>query len=203
MRLPFFIAFRYLFSKKKISAINIINAIAMIGFGVGAFAMVVILSAFNGFEVLVEGLINNYDPDIKITSKHKKVFVQDGELIDWVKEQENVKAVSSVLEEKVVIKFNDRQEIAKIKGVDQSYYSSGFDSLIVMGDFNLGDSFEKSSVFWSRFIFKTWNIPGKPFSRNRICSKKGSGIQQPKSHCIFKYSSNSSQWIIYSSRRDR
>jgi len=53
LRLPRFIAIRYLFSKKKINAINVINGIAMTGFGVGAFAMVVILSVFNGFEAVV------------------------------------------------------------------------------------------------------------------------------------------------------
>ena len=80
MRLPIFIAYRYLFSKKKINAINIITTIAALGFGVGAFAMVVILSAFNGFENLIAGLINNYDPEIKITATGRKTFEFTNEL---------------------------------------------------------------------------------------------------------------------------
>ena len=160
MRLPFFIAFRYLFSRKKINAINIINGIAMIGFGVGAFAMVVILSAFNGFEVLVQELINNYDPDIKITSTHKKVFPEDQTMLLSLKDIPEVKQVSAVLEEKVVIKFNDRQEIAKIKGVDETYYKGGFDSLIVMGSFDLGDSARESSVFGAGLSSKLGIFPG-------------------------------------------
>jgi lipoprotein-releasing system permease protein len=77
VRLSLFISYRYLFSKKKINAINIITAIAMLGFGVGSFAMIIVLSTFNGFENIVEGMINNYDPDIKITAKGKKTFVLD------------------------------------------------------------------------------------------------------------------------------
>ncbi|MBR9859244.1 ABC transporter permease [bacterium] len=160
MRLSLFIAYRYLFSKKKINAINIINAIAMLGFGVGAFAMIVILSAFNGFETLVEGLINSYDPDIKISAKHKKVFERDEALNEKILAFDEVLGLSEVLEEKVVIKFNDRQEIARIKGVDRNYNSSGFDSLMVLGTFDLGDTSDFAAVFGAGLAGKLGIFPG-------------------------------------------
>ncbi len=97
MRLPLFIAYRYLFSKKKVNAINIITGIAMLGFGVGAFAMIVVLSTFNGFENIVEGMINNYDPEIKITARGKKTFTYSEALAAQIKSIENVANVSEAL----------------------------------------------------------------------------------------------------------
>lgn len=53
MNFPFYIAKRYLFSKKSTHAINIISAISVIGVAVATMAMVVVLSGFNGFSDLV------------------------------------------------------------------------------------------------------------------------------------------------------
>jgi lipoprotein-releasing system permease protein len=160
VRLPLFIAYRYLFSKKKINAINIITGIAMLGFGVGAFAMIVVLSAFNGFETLVADLINNYDPDIKITAKGKKTFVLSDNVKNKIVALEEVEGVSGCLEEKVVIKFNDRQEIARIKGVDESFNEAKFDSLVVLGSFSLGDSSQSFGVFGVGLASKLNLFPG-------------------------------------------
>lgn len=160
MRLPLFIAYRYLFSKKRINAINIITAIAMLGFGVGAFAMIVVLSAFNGFENLVEGLINNYDPAIQITAKNAKTFKADNTFIAALEETEGVTNVVKCLEEKVVIKYNDKQEIARIKGVDGNFNSSRFDSLMVLGDFHLGDTSTPFGVFGGGLASKLSLFPG-------------------------------------------
>ena len=160
MRLPIFIAYRYLFSKKKINAINIITAIAMLGFGVGAFAMVVILSAFNGFENIVENLINTYDPEIQITATGKKTFEFTDEIKTKIQAIEDVQLASSSLEEKVVLKYNNHQEIAKIKGVDTLFNVAKFDSLVVMGSFNLGDSTSRFGVFGGGLASKLGLFPG-------------------------------------------
>ena len=160
MRLPLFIAYRYLFSKKKVNAINIITGIAMLGFGVGAFAMIVVLSTFNGFENLVEGMINNYDPEIRITAKAKKTFVYTSELESKISAIEGVNRVSEVLEEKVVVKYDEHQEIGKIKGVSENYNTGKFDSLIVIGNFNLGDSSGYFGVFGGGLSGKLNLFPG-------------------------------------------
>ena len=162
MRLPLFIAYRYLFSKKKINAINVITAIAMLGFGVGGFAMVVVLSTFNGFENIVEATINNYDPDIKITAKGKKTFVYNDALKSKVEQEIAVINVSKSLEEKVVIKYDQHQEIAKIKGVDSDFEASKFDSLMVIGNFMLGDTARSFGVFGGGLANKLNLFPGSP-----------------------------------------
>lgn len=162
MRLPLFIAYRYLFSKKKINAINVITAIAMLGFGVGGFAMVVVLSTFNGFENIVEATIDNYDPDIKITAKGKKTFIYNDALKSKVEQEIAVINVSKSLEEKVVIKYDQHQEIAKIKGVDSDFEASKFDSLMVIGNFMLGDTARSFGVFGGGLANKLNLFPGSP-----------------------------------------
>ena len=162
MRLTLFIAYRYLFSKKKINAINVITAIAMLGFGVGGFAMVVVLSTFNGFENIVEATINNYDPDIKITARGKKTFIYNDDLKSKVEQEIAVINVSKSLEEKVVIKYDQHQEIAKIKGVDSDFEASKFDSLMVIGNFMLGDTARSFGVFGGGLANKLNLFPGSP-----------------------------------------
>lgn len=160
MRLPLFIAYRYLFSKKKINAINIITAIAVLGFGVGSFAMIVVLSAFNGFENLVDGLINNYDPAIQITAKGKKTFIPSEELLQQIQAESVVGSIVPCLEEKVVIKYNNKQEIARIKGVGQQFNAERFDSLMVLGEFKLKDSSGHFGVFGGGLASKLSLFPG-------------------------------------------
>jgi lipoprotein-releasing system permease protein len=162
VRLSLFIAYRYLFSKKKINAINIITAIAMLGFGVGSFAMIIVLSTFNGFENIVEGMINNYDPDIKITAKGKKTFVLDSAISEQLKNSEEVSYYTPVLEEKVVIKYDQHQEIARIKGIDPSSPHGTLDSLVVLGEFYLGDSLKNFGVFGAGLAKKLNLFPGSP-----------------------------------------
>ncbi|MDA9319986.1 FtsX-like permease family protein [bacterium] len=151
-----------MFSKKKINAINVITAIAMLGFGVGGFAMVVVLSTFNGFENIVEATIDNYDPDIKITAKGKKTFIYNDDLKSKVEQEIAVINVSKSLEEKVVIKYDQHQEIAKIKGVDSDFEASKFDSLMVIGNFMLGDTARSFGVFGGGLANKLNLFPGSP-----------------------------------------
>lgn len=66
MNYPFFIARRYLFSKKKTHAINVISLISVIGVAVATTALVVVMSVFNGFQDLVASFFTNFDPQIKV-----------------------------------------------------------------------------------------------------------------------------------------
>ena len=162
MRLPLFIAYRYLFSKKKINAINIITAIAMLGFGVGAFAMVAVLSTFNGLSEIVEGTINNYDPDLKISAAKSKTFVFNQDLVQKIQQLDEVKNITNTLEEKVVLKYDDHQEIARIKGVGPNFDANKFDTLMVLGSFELGDSSSNYGVFGGGLSNKLNLFPGSP-----------------------------------------
>ena len=134
----------------------------MLGFGVGSFAMIIVLSTFNGFENIVEGMINNYDPDIKITAKGKKTFVLDSSISEQLKNSEEVSYYTPVLEEKVVIKYDQHQEIARIKGIDPSSPHGTLDSLVVLGEFYLGDSLKNFGVFGAGLAKKLNLFPGSP-----------------------------------------
>jgi lipoprotein-releasing system permease protein len=74
LNLPFFIARRYLVSKKKQHIINIISIISAVGICVGTFALVIVLSVFNGFDGLIKSYFSMLDPDIKIAAKEGKYF---------------------------------------------------------------------------------------------------------------------------------
>ena len=133
----------------------------MFGFGVGAMAMIIVLSAFNGFEVLVGNLINTYDPDLRITLDGKKTFGWDADLRSLT-DVEGVHSISASLEDKVVVKYNDHQEIARIRGVDQEFDVARFDSLLIMGDFDLGDASSSLGVFGVGLSSKLSLFPGSP-----------------------------------------
>jgi len=139
MRFALYIARRYLFAKKSRNAINIISAISMLGVGVGAMALVVILSVFNGFDEVVKSLFNAFDPDIKITAVEGKVFDPNPQL-DELKQIPGVLAVAGILEENALLKYDDRQHIATIKGADESFIQvTGIDSMVYEGDMILKD----------------------------------------------------------------
>lgn len=139
MRFPLYIARRYLFARKNQNAINIISAISMLGVGVGAMALVVILSVFNGFDAVVKSLFNAFDPDVKITAVEGKTFVPD-QRFEELKSLPGVLNVAEILEENALLKYDDRQHIATIKGADESFIKvTGIDSMIYEGDMVLKD----------------------------------------------------------------
>lgn len=138
MRLSQFIARRYLFSKNNPNAINIISGISVVGFAVGAMALVSVLSVFNGFESLVQSLYNSFDPDIKITVVEGKVFSIDSLPLEQISRTEGVKAVAYTLEENVALRYDERQTIATLKGVSDDFIRvSRIDSMIFEGEFLL------------------------------------------------------------------
>ena len=121
MRLAAFIAKRYLFAKKSHNVINIISAISAIGMAIGTAALVIILSIYNGFDMLVKDMMGNVEPDLLITPASGKVFVPQGETYDWIYDQDNVKNMCSVLQEQVFISYDGQQGLAQVKGVDWIY----------------------------------------------------------------------------------
>ncbi|MEA3460940.1 MAG: FtsX-like permease family protein [Bacteroidota bacterium] len=140
MNLPFYIAKRYLLGKKSQNAINIISGISVLGITTGTMALVIVLSVFNGFDSLVKALYNTFDPDIQITSVEGKTFSPDRETLQNVLSIPGVSAVSEVLEENVLLLYNDRQHIATVKGVDDAFTNvSGLDSMVYDGEMKLKD----------------------------------------------------------------
>ena len=141
MNLPFYIARRYLFSKKSHNAINIISAAAVCGIAVATMAMVCTLSVFNGFQGLVSDMFSLFDPEIKITPAKGKVFDSQSEVILKVKQLPEIAVFSEVLEDNVLLNYYDRQVPATLKGVSGNFAALvPIDKALVDGKFQLVDS---------------------------------------------------------------
>ncbi len=127
-----------MFSKNNKNAINIISGISVAGFAVGSFALVVVLSVFNGFEGLVVSLYNSFDPDMKIVATKGKVFNPDTTKIAELKNIDGILHVTEVLEENALLKYGDKQTFATIKGVGGGFTKySGLDTMMVEGELTL------------------------------------------------------------------
>ena len=142
-----FIAFRYLFSKKSQSAINLISLISMVGVMVSTMALVCVLSVFNGFSDVIEKSFSSFDPELKISSANGKTF--DFEQVSGkILSNENVALFTKVLSDNALIAYNDNQTPIVLKGVDENY-SKIFspDSLMLSGNFRLFDfDFDVSAI---------------------------------------------------------
>jgi lipoprotein-releasing system permease protein len=134
VNLPFYIAKRYLVAKKSQNAINIISWISVFSVAVGTFALVVVLSAFNGLEKLVESLFESFDTDVRIELKKGKTF--DANTVNYavLTQIKGVKNYTKVLKEVCGVRYKGQQTIVQIKGVDESYLEmSNIGSNIVEG----------------------------------------------------------------------
>ena len=118
MNLPFFFAWRYLFAKKSHNVINIISAISAVGMATGTAALIIILSIYNGFDSLVRSMMNDFDPDILISPAEGKTFIPEGQVYDWIYEQDMVKNMSCVITENVFMNYDGKQGMVTAKGVD-------------------------------------------------------------------------------------
>lgn len=137
MNLSLYIARRYLLGKKSRNAINIISAISVVGVLTGTMALVIVLSVFNGFDSVVKSLFNTFDPEIRITATEGKTF-DPGNKLGELQALPGVEAVSRILEENVLLLYDEKQHIATMKGVDENYSSvSGIDSMVYEGSMTL------------------------------------------------------------------
>lgn len=134
MDFPLYIAKRYLFSKSSSNAVNIITAVSILGVAVGTMALLVVLSAFAGLEKFSTSMLSTFDPDIKITSVEGKTFLYTDDIDGLVSNDKDIKAYTKTLEEKVFLRYRDKEFISKIKGVDTSFTKVNFvDSAIYAG----------------------------------------------------------------------
>lgn len=138
MNFTFEIAKRYLLAKKSTSAVNVITWISIMGITIGTSALILILSVFNGFESLLSGLYNSFNPDIKIVPTEGKYFELDSTQIIQMNEISGIISLSKTVEEVCIFEYKDIQKVGIIKGVDENYNSvTSIDSTIVIGDFVL------------------------------------------------------------------
>ncbi len=138
MRLSFFIAKRYLISKKSHNLINIISIISVVGLSVGTMALIVVLSVFNGFEDVIKSLYTTFNADLQVTPAVGKTFQYCDFPYEKIIGVEGVEGISEVVEEDALFKYMDKQHIARIKGVSDNFVElSRIDTMTVNGSFIL------------------------------------------------------------------
>ncbi|WP_236139179.1 FtsX-like permease family protein [Mongoliitalea daihaiensis] len=141
MNTSFFIAGRYFRSKKKKNFITVLSIITMVGVAVGAMALVIVLSVFNGLEELVRGLYASFDADLKIEASQGKSFRIEQNTFQKIEDLEGVSLVTEVIEDNALFNYRNYQHLARIKGVSDNYLSqSRFEQGYVWGDLDLGSS---------------------------------------------------------------
>ena len=121
MNFPFYIARRYLFSKKSHHAINIISAISVCGVAFATLALVCTLSVFNGFQDLVATFFTAFDPELKIVPTHGKVFDGKDSLLLQIKTLPEVAVYSESVEDNVMVQYQGKQAMAVLKGVEDNF----------------------------------------------------------------------------------
>ena len=140
LHLPLYISGRYLFSRKSTNAINIITGIATLGISVGTAALILILTVFNGFEDLVNGMMGNFNPDVAVTPATGKTFRIDSSRISSLQGINGVKEVGLSLEEVAFFEYAKIQDFGIIKGVSRNYKNIvNIDSTIQEGIFKTED----------------------------------------------------------------
>ncbi|MDR0768625.1 MAG: FtsX-like permease family protein [Dysgonamonadaceae bacterium] len=139
MNFPFYIAKRYLFSKKSHNAVNIISIVAICGVSVATMATVCSLSVLNGFRGLMEEMFSAFDPELRITSVEGKTFNPEA-LVGEIRALPDVELIAESLEDNVMVNYRGRQGLAILKGVSDDFISiADFASTLIDGDTVLKD----------------------------------------------------------------
>jgi len=138
LNLSTYIAKRYLFAKKSHNAINYITSISVACITIGTMALIIVLSVFNGFDVVIRTQFNSFDPDVKITSAIGKTFIPNDSIINFLSKNKDIAAFSKTIEENVLLKYGEKQHIATIMGVDDNYIiTNSLDTMVREGEFLL------------------------------------------------------------------
>lgn len=130
----FYVAHRYMFSKKSVGAINVISFISVAGVAVGTMALVIVLSVFNGFHDLVASLFTNFDPQIEVVPVKGKTINADAPELDRIRHLDFVDVATDVVEDQAIAVYGDRQRMVTVMGVDEN-----FDQLTNISDILYGD----------------------------------------------------------------
>lgn len=134
MNFPFYIARRYLFSKKSTHAINVISSISVVGVAVATMALVVTLSVFNGFHDLVASFFTQMDPQLKVTPVKGKTALANDPVLTKIRQLPEVEVATECLEEQALAVYGNRQQMVKIKGVEDNFNQLTHIQEILEGD---------------------------------------------------------------------
>ena len=134
MNFPFYIARRYLFSKKSTHVINIISGISVIGVAVATMALVVTLSVFNGFHDLVASLLTAFDPQIEVVPAKGKIAPSDDPILTKIRNLPQVDVATESVEDQALAIYKGRQAMVKVKGVEDNFSELSHINDILYGD---------------------------------------------------------------------
>ena len=135
MNLSLDIAKRYLLGKKSTNAINIITWISILGLSIGTAALILILSVFNGFESVLAGLFDSFNPQFKVVPVNGKYFEINNDAIKKIEALPQVAVISKSIEEVALFDYKGIQEVGLIKGVDSNFSSvTSIDSSLRSGN---------------------------------------------------------------------
>jgi len=138
LNLEFFIAHRYLLSRRKKNFINIISMLSLVGVAFSAAALIIVLSIFNGLEDLLFSLNNSFDPEIKIEAAQGKSFSVNETLISKIESIEGVLIVTEVIEDYAYARYRDANQVIILKGVSDNFIDQHrIDDKIVAGKLRL------------------------------------------------------------------
>ena len=130
----FFIARRYLFSKKSTHAINVISGISVVGVAVATMALVVTLSVFNGFHDLVASFLTSFDPQLKVTPVKGKTVAADDPILTQIRQLPQVDVATECMEDQALAVYDGHQAMVTVKGVDDNFDQLTHINEILMGD---------------------------------------------------------------------
>lgn len=141
MKLSFYIARRYLVSRKSMGAINIISAISVCGVTLATLALICTLSVFNGFHDLVESMFTHFDPELRIEPARGKTFVPTDSLMAVLRANPDIDIVCETLEDQAMAQYKERQTMVTVKGVGDDFLALTSFSDILIGEstFRLAD----------------------------------------------------------------
>jgi lipoprotein-releasing system permease protein len=148
LNLSFFIAKRYLISKKSNNAINVISWISIVAIALTTAALIIVLSAMNGLTTIVADFYHAMEPDIKITAINSKYMNNKEELIKKIKSISGINGISYSIEENALMKLDERQAIITVKGVDDEFKNlTHFDTVVTEGTYR----FKYNNQFYGVF----------------------------------------------------
>jgi len=121
LKLPLFIANRYLLSRRKQNFINFISMISVLAVAIITAAIIIVMSVFNGLESLLHSLNNSFDPEIKIEAARGKSFHSGKQLLDKVRGVAGVAVVTEVIEDYAYARYRNANQVVTIKGVSDNF----------------------------------------------------------------------------------
>ena len=149
---PFFIARRYLFSRKEKTVINLISWISLVGIAVSTIALVVVMSVYNGIGELTQALFNIFDPELVIEPSEGKTFKTTDIDYNSLENIEGVSDISQIVEENAWVTLRQAEAIVQLRGIDEQYgHTSGLDTMMFEGQYLLNEG-------GNHYLLLGWNI---------------------------------------------